>query len=206
MLPEVRVTSFKPASITPHRTDAGDPARTAGFSAGWAAGARAAADAAAAERTRLQAEHDAREAQRDEAVSTALNALGAAMDQWHHKAMPIIDDARRTMYSAALDLASAILQREIEPGSSSARTLLDRALKLPIEATPSVLRLHPDDLLHVNLLIESGQAEVPAGLRLVGDSRLSHGDAITEHEDGALDARIGTALARAREVLLGDAA
>ena len=206
MLPEARVTTFKPASITPHRTDAGDPARTAGFSAGWAAGARAAADAAAAERTRLHAEHDAREALRDEAASNALNALGAAMDQWNRKALPVMDEARKTVYSAALDLAAAVLQREIEPGSSSARTLLDRALALPIEATPSVLRLHPDDLLHVNLLIESGQVAVPAGLRLVGDSRLSHGDAITEHEDGALDARIGTALARAREVLLGDAA
>ena len=29
-------------------------------------------------------------------------------------------------------------------------------------------------------------------------------DAITEHEDGALDARISTALARAKEILLGD--
>jgi flagellar assembly protein FliH len=206
MLPEARISSFKPASITPQRTDAGDPARTAGFSAGWAAGARAAADVAMAERTRLQAEHEAREAQRDEAIATALNALGSAVGQWNHKTLPVLDEARRTLYSAALDLASAILQREIEPGSSSARTLLDRALTLPIEATPSVLRLHPDDLLHVNLLIESGQAAVPAGLRLVGDSRLSPGDAITEHEDGALDARIGTALARAREVLLGDAA
>ncbi len=206
MLPESRVTSFKPASITPHRTDAGDPSRAAGFSAGWAAGARAAADAAATERSRLLAEHEAREAQREAATSQALSALGAAMQQWNLKAMPVVDDARRTLYSAALDLAAAILQREIEPGSSSARTLLNRALDLPVEATPNVLRLHPDDLLHVNLLIESGQAEVPAGLRLVGDSRLSHGDAITEHEDGALDARIGTALARAREVLLGDAA
>lgn len=205
MLPEARVSSFKPASITTHRTDAGDPARTAGFSAGWAAGARAAADAATAERTRLLAEHDSREALRDEAVSRALSALATAMDQWNHKVMPVVDDARRTVYAAALDLAAAVLQRETQPGSSSARTLLDRALALPIEATPSVLRLHPDDLLHVNLLIESGQAAVPAGLRLVGDSRLSHGDAITEHEDGALDARIGTALARAREVLLGDA-
>ena len=206
MLPETRISSFKPASITPQRTDAGDPARAAGFSAGWAAGARAAADAATAQRKRLQAEHDAREAQRDEATSAALAALSAAIDKWNQQTLPILDESRRTLYSAALDLASAILQREIEPGSSSARTLLDRALALPIEATPSVLRLHPDDLLHVNLLIESGQAAVPAGLRLVGDPRLSHGDAIAEHEDGALDARIGTALARAREVLLGDAA
>ena len=55
MSPEARVTSFKPASITPQRTDAGDPARAAGFTAGWAAGARAASDAASVERQRLAA-------------------------------------------------------------------------------------------------------------------------------------------------------
>lgn len=204
MLPEARVSSFKPASITPQRTDAGDPARAAGFSAGWAAGARAAADAATTERTRLQADHEAREAKRDEAVAAALGALGTAMDQWNHKALPVVEEARRSIYAAALDLAAAVLQREIEPGTRSAHTLLDRALALPSEASPSILRLNPDDLLHVNLLIESGEAVVPEGLRLVGDPRLGHGDAITEHEDGALDARISTALARAREVLLGD--
>jgi len=205
MSPEARVNNFKPAAITPQRTEAGDPARTAGFAAGWAAGARAAADAATTERARLQAEHEAREGLRDAAVSQALGALGHAMDQWNHRALPVVDEARRTLYAAALDLAAAVLQREIEPGSRSARTLLDRALALPVEATPTVLRLNPDDLLHVNLLIEAGQAEVPAGLRLVPDARLGHGDAITEHEDGALDSRISTALARAREVLLGGA-
>ena len=76
-------------------------------------------------------EHDAREAQRDAAAAAAIHALGTAMDQWNRKALPVLDEARRTLYSAALDLASAILQREIEPGSSSARTLLDRALYSP---------------------------------------------------------------------------
>lgn len=206
MSPEARVTTFKPASITPQRTDAGDPARAAGFTAGWAAGARAASDAASVERKRLAAEHDAREAERDAVTMQALAALGQAMDQWHRRAVPVLDEARHTLYSAALDLAEAILQREIEPGSASARTLLDRALSVPMDATPTVLRLNPDDLVHVNFLIESGQAEVPQGLRLVADSRLNPGDAITEHEGGALDARIGSALARAREILLGDVA
>lgn len=203
---EANIETFKPASITPQRTDQSDPARTAGFAAGFAAGARAAADAAKADRERFRLEHEANEAARGAQVTTALEALAHAVDQWHHKAVPVLDEARRTIYAAALDLAEAVLQREIAPGSASARTLLDRALDLPIEATPTVLRLHPDDLLHVTLLIEAGEAIVPSGLALVADARLNPGDAITEHEEGALDARISTALARAREVLLGDAA
>lgn len=206
MSTEPKVTTFRPAAITPRRSDSVDPARTAGFTAGWAAGARAAADAAKADGQRMEQEHAAREAARDAATARAIAALGKAMDQWHSRAVPVLDDARRTVYAAALDLAAAVLQHEVEPGAGSARTLLARALDLPVDASPTVLRLNPQDLLHVNLLVESGQAAVPAGLTFVGDERLNPGDAITEHEDGALDARISTALARAREVLLGDAA
>ncbi|MCB2411974.1 flagellar assembly protein FliH [Demequina sp. TTPB684] len=206
MSTEPSVSTFKPAAITPHRSDTDNPTRAAGFAAGWAAGARAAADAAKADRERMAQEHAAREAARDAATARAVAALGEAIEQWHSRAVPVLDDARRSVYAAALDLASAVLQREVEPGAGSARTLLTRALDLPVEASPTVLRLHPQDLLHVNLLIESGQADVPAGLTLVPDSRLEPGDAITEHENGALDARISTALARAREVLLGDSA
>lgn len=204
MSTEPKVTTFKPVAITARRSTPDDPAHAAGFSAGWAAGARAAAEATKADWQRMEHDHAAREAARDTATAQTLAALGQAIDQWHSRAVPVVDDARRAVYAAALEVAAAVLQREVEPSADSARTLLNRALALPIEASPTVLRLHPDDLLHVNLLVESGQASVPAGLTLVGDARLSPGDAITEHEDGALDARISTALARAREVLLGD--
>jgi flagellar assembly protein FliH len=206
MSPEPKVTTFKPVTLTRSRSEQDDPSRAAGYTAGWAAGARAAADAVHADRQRMAQEHTTRQATRDAATAQALVALGQATDQWHTRALPVLDEARRAVYTAALDLAAAVLQREIEPGSDSARTLLNRALDVPADASPTVLRLHPDDLLHVNLLVESGQASVPAGLTLVADTRLSPGDAITEHENGALDARISTALARAREVLLGDSA
>lgn len=206
MSPEPRVSAFRPATISSVRSEESEGARTAGYAAGWAAGAKAATESARADRDRMRAEHEAREAQRDAQVQRTVEALNQAIAQWQRRAIPVIDEAQRAMYAAALDLAEAVLQREIAPGERSARTLLERALELPIEAAPTVLRLNPDDLKHVNLLIESGQAAVPAGLSLVPDTRLRPGDAITEHGEGALDARIGTALARAREVLLGDAA
>lgn len=203
MSPDAKITRFTPAAIASQRTDTDDPSRAAGFAAGWAAGARAAAEAAQADRARQQADHDQRESQRDLLVQQALMTLAAATQSWHQRAVPVIDEARAAVYAAALELAEAILQREIQPGPQSARTLLERALQVPADADPTNIRLHPDDLLHVNLLIESGEVKVPEGLRLVADARLSHGDAITEHDDGALDARISTAVARARAALLG---
>jgi len=201
---EPSVSSFKPAALTSRHSEPDHPAHAAGFAAGWAAGARAAAEAIAADRERQSQEHIAREAERDAATAAAIKALDSATQQWQSRALPVLEEARRSVYAAALDLAAAVLQREVEPSSDSARALLARALELPIDASPTVLRLHPDDLLHVNLLVQSGQVDVPAGMALVADSRLNPGDAITEHENGALDARISTALERARDVLLGE--
>ena len=205
MSPERRVSPFTPAVISSSSTrTTTDPSHAAGYSAGWVAGSRAAAEAAQVDRLRLEAEHEDREAARDAALAQALNSLGQAIAQWHARALPVLDDAQRSVYEAALDLAEAVLQREIAPGPDSARSLLTRALDVPADVHPTVLRLHPDDLLHVNLLVQSGEADVPHGLVLIPDPRLTPGDAITEHAEGALDARISTALARAREVLLGE--
>ncbi len=205
MSPEPKVSTFTPAVIaSASRASHGtEQQRAAGYAAGWAAGARAAAESAQADRGRLQAEHDQREAARDAATAQAISALGEAINQWHRRALPILDEARRSVYEAGLDLAQAVLQHEITTDPQSARTLLERALDLPIDAEPTVLRLNPEDVPHVNVLIASGGIQVPEGLSIVADARLSRGDAITEHDEGALDGRISTALARAREILLG---
>ena len=203
MSPEPKVSAFRPAALTTAPSSS-ESTHGAGYAAGWAAGARAAAEAANVDRDRLRQEHIAREAARDAEVARTLGALNAAIESWNAKALPVIESAQRSVYSAALDLAQAILQRELEPGERSARVLLARALDLPNDVTPTVLRVSPEDLRHVNLVIESGQVAVTPGLTLVADPRLARGEAITEHADGALDARIGTALERAKEVLLGE--
>lgn len=53
------------------------------------------------------------------------------------------------------------------------------------------VRLHPDD---VHLLAQAG-VEDPV---LLADATLGRGDAVADLEHGFLDARIGTAVARAR--------
>ena len=203
MSPEPKVSAFRPAAITTAPSSS-ESAHGAGYAAGWATGARAAAEAAQVDRDRLRQEHIAREAARDAEVARTLAGLNSAIESWNAKALPVLETAQRSIYAAAIDLAQAVLQRELEPGERSARVLLARALDLPNDVTPTVLRVSPEDLRHVNLVIESGQVAVTPGLTLVADPRLARGEAITEHADGALDARIGTALERAKEVLLGE--
>ena len=64
------------------------------------------------------------------------------------------------------------------------------------DVEPVAVRLHPEDLRALG-----PDPELPEGARLVADPSLSRGDAVADLPDGWLDARIGTALERARTAL-----
>lgn len=170
-----------------------DRARAAGFAAGYAAGARRAADEA-----QLQAER-ARAALADQqAALTAENArlvtvLAAAAQALSARQAPVLAQVERHLHLAAVELAEAVLGVELSDAATSARAALARALSgaHPDEVT---VRLHPRDAAVL-------AGSVPAGVTVVPDASLAPGDAVAEHAEGALDARIDAALARARAVL-----
>ncbi|WP_193746437.1 FliH/SctL family protein [Demequina aestuarii] len=178
-----------------------DAARTAGYAAGWAAGARAAATLAEAQRVREQEEHERREAMRDEQVRSAANALHAAVAQWQALAAPVLAEAEATLHGAAIDLAEAVVAREVRPGPDGVESLLARALALPSGAHATALRLSAHDMPYVESARERGTISVPDGMTISVDAGLGPGESITEHPAGMLDARIGQALARARAAL-----
>lgn len=212
MSPEAKVSMFRPALLPTSTAGSAAPttagvdarARAAGYAAGWTAGARAAAEAGAEQQRRLAEQHDRAEAERDAALDDALGLLERAVVAASSRTVPVLEEARRSVYAAALDLASAILQRELVPGPGSADALLDRALALPVDVGVHTVRLHPRDVAAVEALLTAGTRTLPPGVALVGDPRLAVGDAVSEHPTGLLDARIGTALDRARQVLLED--
>lgn len=198
-------TTFRPAPLhvpSAATIEAAERARVAGFSAGWAAGSRAAADEAAALRTRLAAQHLTAEADRAAEVGHALEVLERAVAAAAARTAPVVDDVRRSIHTAALALAEAVLQRELTPGPAGARALLDRALAVPADLGVHTVRLHPADLTHVQALLASGERTLPDGVSLVADPRLRPGDAVSEHPTGYLDAQVSTALDRARRALL----
>ncbi|WP_024286294.1 FliH/SctL family protein [Cellulomonas sp. KRMCY2] len=199
------VRAFHPAALDVSSTKGVDSrARAAGYAAGWTAGARAAAEAGA-EQQRFLAEQSARaQAERDAALIDALAVLEAAVAAASARSAPAVAQARRAVHEGALELAAAVLQRELVPGPASARSLLERALALPVEVGVHTVRLNPRDLAQVTTLLTAGSVTLPAGVELVADPRLSPGDAISEHSAGYLDGQIGSALARARAALLED--
>lgn len=193
---------FRPAVFSAVGTtaNAGDAiaARASGYAAGYAAGRRAAEADVRAEREELQRRHHAAEMARQRDVATAVATLNAAAVALHRRMLPILEDASELLAESALDLARAVLDTELLDTEHGARAALGRALAGIEAATVHAVHLHPEDL-----------AALPAGLdldgriKLVADARLERGDAVTEFEDGYLDARIGEALVRCRAALLG---
>ncbi|WP_413451438.1 FliH/SctL family protein [Georgenia phoenicis] len=175
---------------------------SSGYTAGWSAGTRAAAQEAEAQR-RLAAEQLAARAQRAAtAAQEALNTLARAAEAARHRAAPVLDEAESALTRAAVDLAETVLGTELRDGDASAHAALRRALSVRDEGLVRI-RLHPADLVHLTETLSALPAElrVPEGVELVADPELGPGDAVSELEEGYLDARIGAAVARVRDAL-----
>ncbi|WP_042216965.1 FliH/SctL family protein, partial [Demequina mangrovi] len=155
------------------------------------------------ERARERAESARRQSARDAALCDALLALGAAVQAWRDRAVPVLAEAEQSVHAAALELAAAVLTHELADGPTAARSVLTRALAMPAELEPSTMRVHPETLVEIERLLEAGEATLPGGVELAADPRLGRGDVLVEHSDGALDARIGAGLDRARAILEG---
>ena len=181
--------------------DQGDErSRARGHSAGYAAGLRAAAAEMDATAARLGAEHAASVRQGQARIDRVVAVLGAAAAALDERTIPVLRDAENTLVTTALDLAEAILGHELDDAERSARSALGRALHHSTDVSPHSVRLNPDDLAILDAAVLA-----KSGVEFAADPSLARGDAITEFPDGYLDARIGTALARAKAVLLGGA-
>jgi flagellar assembly protein FliH len=166
-----------------------------GYAAGYAAGARRAERMLDERRTALEtAARQQRElaataeAQRSMRLDRVVAALEARLE-------PTLDAARATLVASAVELAEALIGRELADDELSARAIAARVAAADEERVVTRVRVHPAEVSDVALML-TGRA-----LEVVGDAGLARGDAIAELPQGFLDARISTALARVRRAL-----
>jgi flagellar assembly protein FliH len=183
--------------------DASARGYAAGYAAGWSAASRAAAEQAARQReeeARLAAEARAQAAGR---LERALGVLDAAAQAARARVAPVLEEAAEEIVAASVELAEAALGEELRDGARAARTALRRALAN--DPSRELVRIHlcPADLDLLRGAASDAEAGLvlPVGVDLVPDPDLSPGDAVGEFEHGVLDARLGQAVARAREAL-----
>ncbi|WP_168625921.1 FliH/SctL family protein [Cryobacterium sp. BB307] len=192
---------FSPAAFpavrvgVPSSRDAGE--RIRGHAAGFAAGLRAAAREQEEWLARKEAEYAARIAQHDAERRGARAVLEAAARAVRDCTTPVLADAQDLIAAGAIDLAEAVVGRELRDDTASARAVVHRVLAHTDTAVVVSVRLNPSDLAALD------PAET-AGLEYRADPSLRRGDAIAELPDGFLDAGITSAIERARGVLLGE--
>ena len=187
-------------SLRGERGSGDESARARGHAAGYTAGLRAATAEVDARIARHDAEHAAAMLHQQTRVDRAVALLESAA-ALHQRTLPVLQDAEDTLVATAVELAEAILGHELGDTETSARAALSRALIPGADAVagsgrPQAVRMHPADLALIDQVTRQD-----AGVEFIADVGLARGDAIAEFPDGFLDARIGTALARAKAAL-----
>lgn len=173
---------------------------TQGHVAGYAAGLRLAAKEALAARDAFEAEKEAFRLRSAATLAEQEALLRTVVARAAAAALPLLDEAEHTLAAGALQLAEAILGTELASAQTAARAALARAFPSGEQTPPLQVRMNPAD---VALLTGTATA---TGITLVGDPSLQRGDATASYPDGMIDARIGTALDRARDALEGHGA
>lgn len=133
-----------------------------------------------------------------EASTAALGALAearAALAVRETRSLAEIEDA---VVAAAFDLATALVGRELELASSPGRDALSRALALVLDQERALARLHPDD---VATLGDHADLAPVRDITVVADPTVERGGCILEVGEGRIDAQLGSALARVKQVL-----
>lgn len=212
-------TTFAPLAF-PVVADPGAQQRVAsaavrGHAAGYAAGLRAAHAETEALRAELDAVHARRTAQLEAESARRLAVLGTMTDALVARTVPVLESAERSVVEAAMELAEAAVGYAIRAsrpvsadgpaaGGPAADGLEDR-LDSGAEATVRRALALVDHTLAIAVRLSPADAAAVASLALPvpvrADPALSDGDAVVDLPDGVLDARIATALTRAKDAL-----
>ena len=190
-------------------TEALAKVRESARAAGWAQGLRQAAERAAAEldAQRRGAQEAARrdDAERRAARERAETALPAAAGALRAERNPSTGALADTVLELALDLAGAVLDREVGLMASPVAEAVRRALRPLDEELPVTVRVHPSDL---SALTGDGLKGGPVSadaerVTYLPDTSLSPGDAIARQGDTEVDAGLRASVSRALEALVG---
>ncbi|MCI0156929.1 hypothetical protein KNO15_09510 [Leifsonia shinshuensis] len=182
---------------------AADAARARGFASGYADGRRE----AAAEQAAWRAEAELARAAETEAaaarVAVLAHALRSAAVELQEATVPVLADVEDSLVAAAFELAEAVVGHALADRLAAAQAAVARVFAGAPTGELTVLRLNPDDL---ELLGAAGTGDgtgAPTlhGVTAVADPLLTPGDAIGGLPTGWLDARIRSALDRAKEAL-----
>lgn len=182
--------------------DAEEHARADGWERGREEGrdaARREIAAQAAEQDRARAElAQAQEHRREQELARAVDALRLATADLEARETPFFQDIERSVAAIGVQIAEILVGRHLELGKWAALDAVLRALALAPRQSAAVVRLHPDSTLD----LPDVSGALPGGsVTIVADPSIEIGGCIVEAGSRTIDAQLGPALQRLREVL-----
>jgi flagellar assembly protein FliH len=188
-----------PAVRSRPQSEADDQARARGYAAGYAQGAREAERELTERRAQLDAEFVAAADRAEAVLRSRLAAVDVMLRALDARIEPVVESAQQSLAVAALELAEAVVGVELRDAETAAKAIVSRVLASVDAHETTTVRVHRADLPLLTALFAGNDA-----ISLVADDSLRPGDAIAELPSGFVDARIQTALDRARTALLGE--
>ncbi len=116
----------------------------------------------------------------------------------------LADEVARAATELAFGIAEQVLQRElrtaVDPGADAIRRAVAALPHAGATVSSAVVRLHPDDASR--LVADPGELLVGSELTIVVDGDVEPGSCLLDVDSTRVDASVGSALARVREVLV----
>ena len=178
-------------------------ARALGYADGWAQGQRAALAQTRAETEAVVRDAAELAARQAEVLARSIRALERAADELEARALPVMESAQDELAAAAVLVAETLLGRELELRAGGSLDAVHRALALAPQGRPLRVRLHPDEYEAVRAALASAPQADTAGrvIDLVPDATIEPAGCVVDCDATRIDAQLGPALARVREVL-----
>jgi flagellar assembly protein FliH len=176
--------------------------RAAGYAQGWSQGRMAAELAVQTAREQTVTAERAAVIARVSALQAAATAVAGAAERLERRLAPQIAELEDLILDAAVQIAQALLARELRTAPAGADPVR-RAMSLAPADGPAIVRLNPADFQALTGSdLPSYEYEHEGRLvRLRPDPALAPGDAIAECGSTTVDARLALAVARVREAI-----
>jgi flagellar assembly protein FliH len=207
-LPDTLAFDFTSSAAVPSRLveQARVDARAVGYAQGWAQGLHEATESQSAQ---LAASHQDRNvllAAHQQELASALRALRTAAAQLEARTVELTDDLEDKILAAAVELAEALLGRELRDPAVAAPAALARVLALAPANEPVTVWLSSSDY---DLLTSTGGTALAATAEGAGgrsisyqiDPALQPGEALGRCGCTTIDARLADGVDRLRKYL-----
>jgi flagellar assembly protein FliH len=183
---DLGVVSARPARGIVVSQELIDSATREGFDAGYATGFdQGYADGIAQARNHT------------EILTQLAQRLSDAADALMARETTAREQIENEVVAAAFEIAATLVGHELENPDTRGRDAIARALALAPEHGTVVARLNPTDFA----VIDPSHLELGRAIELVADPTVGPGDCVVDVGSCRIDARVGPALERVREVL-----